>query len=196
MPTPFQVPEYDKAGREFFRRAVNEQMAAKDALFGMIAREEVEELPRNRVALASDELVETAPMTMESAFTLSREATIAGDLSDVSNAIDAAAESGLSSLMPQFFRNLAAVLDAAGQTVDAAGAPFSHDLLLDAIEGVEITFNDDGTPNMPTMFINPGMVKELEALPPATPEQDARFEAIMIRKREDFFARKRSRRLS
>ncbi len=82
------------------------------------------------------------------------------------------------------------------QTVSADGQPLSHDILLDAIEGVEISFEDDGTARMPTLVMHPNMAEKLAALPPATPEQERRFQDIMQRKQEAFFAGRRSRRLS
>ena len=191
----FALPEYERAGREFFGDAVEALMQSKDAIFGMIRSERVDSLPRNRVGLASDRVLETAPMTIESSFALSKSATINGDLDDLLAALDTAAESGLASLMPQFFANLGDICDAAGQTVDASGRPFDHDLLLEALEGVEIAFNADGRPQMPTLVLHPDMADRLAALPPATPDQDRRFAEMMQRKKDEFFARRRSRQL-
>lgn len=191
----FDLPEYERAGREFFGEAMEALMQSKSSVFGMIRTEKVDSLPRNRVALASDQVVETAPITMESGFTLSRSATIAGDFDDLLAALDTAAESGLASLMPQFFANLGEICDAAGQTVDAGGRPLDHDLLLEAIEGVEITFDDEGNAQMPTLVVHPEMADKIAALPPPTPEQDQRFAEMMQRKKEEFFARRRTRQL-
>lgn len=171
-------------------------MSSKSAIFGMIRKERVDSLPRNRVALASDEVVETAPLVMESTFALSRDATIAGDLDDLYAALDAAAEGGLSSLMPQFFANLGEICDASGQAIDAGGRPFDYDLLLEALEGIEISFDADGNPKMPTLVMHPETADRLAALPPPSPEQEARLAAMMQRKKEDFDARRRSRQLS
>lgn len=191
----FVLPEYERAGREFFGDAVEALMQSKSAVFGMIRSERVDSLPRNRVALASDQVLETAPMTMETSFALSKSATINGDLDDLLAALDTAAESGLASLMPQFFANLGEICDAAGQTVDAGGRPFDHDLLLEALEGVEISFNEDSTPQMPMLVVHPEMADRLAALPPPTPDQDRRFAEMMQRKKDEFFAGRRTRQL-
>jgi hypothetical protein len=191
----FDLPEYERAGRQFFGDAVEALMRSKSAVFGMIRTERVDSLARNRVALASNQIVETAPMTIESSFALSRSATIAGDLDDLLAALDTAAEGGLASLMPQFFASLGEICDAAGQTVDAGGRSLDHDLLLEALEGVEITFDAEGNPQMPTLVVHPEMADKIAALPPATPEQEQRFADMMQRKKDEFIARRRSRQL-
>ena len=61
---------------------------------------------------------------------------------------------------------------------------------------VEIDFDDNGEPLMPSLVTNSAMVKRIQELPPPTPEQDAAWKAMMERKRREWNARRRRRRLS
>ena len=191
----FLVPEYEQAGREFFARAVQALMRSKDPVLGMSKFETVQELPQGRITTADGQTVDTAPLAFESQFSLSVHDMLAGRFDDLYVAINDAAESGLTSLMPQLFAQLGEVLDATGQAIDAGGQPLSQDHLLDLIQRVDIEFNDDGSPNMPTLVMHPDMAERLRQLPPATPEQAQRFKDIIDQKRTEYLARRRTRRL-
>jgi len=92
------------------------------------------------------------------------------------------------------FERLNAVTDAAGTTVDADGRPLSHELVLELLETMEIDFDTEGNAEL-ALVGNSDMVRRLQALPPMTPEQEAAFDGLMARKRREFEARQRERRL-
>jgi len=191
----FVLPEYESAGRRFFVDAMHALMRARDPVLGMMHFEMVDSLSMNRVTIASDQVIDTATLTVEASFALSRSDTIAGRLDTFYVALSDAAESGLASMMPQFFSNVSDICDAAGQTVVAGEHEMNLDLLREAMESIEITFNDDGSPNLPTLVVHPTVAERLAELPPPTAEQERRFDEMMERKRREFFDRRRTRRL-
>jgi hypothetical protein len=191
----FRMTEYDAAGRQFFFDAVDALMNATNPLLGQMKHAKVDTLPTTRLTAASGAVMETSPMAVEFDIKFSIPDLISGDPGAIYASITAAADSGLDSFMPQFFQQLSDVCDAAGQTISAEGRPLSHDLLLDLIEGVEIDFSEDGEPRMPTLVMHPDMAEKLRALPPPTPEQEARHRDIVERKLEEYRARGRTRRL-
>ena len=87
-------------------------------------------------------------------------------------------------------------LEAAGQTIDAAGRPLSWDVVLDAFDKMDWDFDETGQPKPKTLFAGPAAAAKLEALPPPTPEQEARFVEMMERKRGEDVARRGTRWLS
>lgn len=111
-------------------------------------------------------------------------------------AMDKAAEQGVSTLMPGVFDYLSKICEATGNVVDAAGRPLTHELILSALEKVEIDFDVNDEPIMPTLVVHPEMAEKLSKLPPPTPAQDAAFRALMERKRGDYRARRPPRQLS
>jgi hypothetical protein len=92
------------------------------------------------------------------------------------------------------FGNLGQVTNFVGNEVDARGKPFSFDLLLETLERIQVEFDDSGEPQLPTLIAPPNVVKNFKRLNP-TPEQNRRYNEIMERKRKDYLAKKRYRKL-
>ncbi|MFP4402386.1 MAG: SNARE domain-containing protein [Candidatus Nanoarchaeia archaeon] len=53
-------------------------------------------------------------------------------------------------------------IDRTGNKINANGKPLSHEFILDTIEKMEISFNDDGTPNMPSLILHPDQLKKIQ----------------------------------
>jgi hypothetical protein len=85
-----------------------------------------------------------------------------------------------------------------GNTIDGGGQRFSAELFLQVIEKIWIEFTADGSPQMPTVHISPNQTDDvkrtIERLE-SEPELKKRFDAIMIKKREEWRAREADRKL-
>ncbi len=196
-PPLFSLPEYELAGWRFFHKTVNALMRSKDPLLRQFEMVEVEELPASRVSL-NEASVDVPPFPVRSLFTVQIDDAIRGEFDSLYIALDDAAHSALASLMPQFFSSLTEVMEATGQTVDATETGFTPEKLIEVLDKVEWSFNDDGTPNLPTLVMSPqAHAKTLEIWEREwTKEHDAQLAALTERKREAYFARRRNRRLS
>jgi hypothetical protein len=88
--------------------------------------------------------------------------------------------------------------DEAGTAVHADGRPFSAKLFIEAIEKMELSFDDHGNWEMPTLVGHPmhtaRITSELARLD-ATPELHTKATAIVNRKREEWRAREARRAL-
>lgn len=91
-------------------------------------------------------------------------------------------------------QSISDVTDRTGNVMDAQGGPPTPDLILDLLEKMSISFDDEGNPQMPTLYAHPEMVDRLLETP-YTEEHERRRQAILARKKEEFFAKKRTRRL-
>jgi hypothetical protein len=105
------------------------------------------------------------------------------------------ADERLSIVMQHFFRAFERTCDAAGTGTDARGKPFSFELYLAGLEKIELQFDRDGQPILPTLVVHPTMAKQLESLPPPTEEQLRAYNDLIERKRKEFNARRRYRKL-
>jgi hypothetical protein len=88
--------------------------------------------------------------------------------------------------------------DEAGTAVHADGRPFSAELFIEAIEKMELSFDDDGNWEMPTLVGHPmheARIKSELARLDATPDLHAQATAIVNRKREEWRAREAGRAL-
>lgn len=86
-----------------------------------------------------------------------------------------------------------------GNVVDGRGRPFSPELLFEALEKMQIDFDDAGNPIMPTVALHPSMFEKVrEKLPEweANPEFTKRHEAIIEAKRREWLDRENRRKLA
>lgn len=84
-----------------------------------------------------------------------------------------------------------------GNVVDGGGKPVNADVFFQVFEKIQIAFDDNGKPQMPTMVIHPHMEKSVRELieEAETPENKAKFNEIMKRKKEEWDAEQARRKL-
>lgn len=105
------------------------------------------------------------------------------------------AQQNLATVKNEMFKGLMEITNATGMSFDAKGQPFSFDHFNDVIERIQIGFDEDGNPILPTAVVSPEMYEKIKNIEP-TPEQINRHEEILLRKKKEYYAQKRSRRLS
>ncbi len=93
----------------------------------------------------------------------------------------------------QLFDLVGKTSDSVGNTVDAKDKNV-WDALYEMVDKMEMRFNDDGSHNH-QLFIPAKLRKKMEENPPS-PEQAQRMEGLMDSKRQNFYATKRTRKLS
>ena len=100
----------------------------------------------------------------------------------------------LEAIGPQFFDKMNVVVEAVGNSVDAGGE-YTYTTYLKAIEQIEISFDEDGKPLMPELYGHPDTIEKIRKCQP-TEEEKNKLLGILERKRREYFAQKRTRRLS
>jgi hypothetical protein len=96
------------------------------------------------------------------------------------------------------FQSISDAVDKIGNVVDGKGAPFSADLFLNAIEKIQIDFGPDGKPRLPTLVVGPSQGPDIQRALESfekDPEQLAKFDKLIEKKREEWLAREASRKL-
>jgi hypothetical protein len=102
-------------------------------------------------------------------------------------------ESFNSQIKKQLFESVSQITDATGNIVDGKGKNF-WDSYIEMINKVEMYFDENGEHNY-QIYINPETAKKLEGAPP-TKEQIGKIESAISSKRDEYNAKKRTRRLS
>lgn len=87
------------------------------------------------------------------------------------------------------FTHISEVSDATGNTIDATGRDFG-DVMLDALEGLELSFDESGDPVLPTIAMHPNTAAKLTGKD-LTPQQKQRMAEILERKKEEHRASQR-----
>jgi hypothetical protein len=107
--------------------------------------------------------------------------------------IDELASKLVSSLMSYMFQSISNVCESTGNKIKAKGG-ISYEHILEMIEKVDVEIDETGQPTT-TIVMSPEMAKEFQKLGPPTPEMEERAKQITEKKRKEYNARKRSRKL-
>lgn len=99
-------------------------------------------------------------------------------------------------MIQSFITNLDKVTQETGNVVNAAGRPLDAGLLYELYESVEISFDDDGNPNLPQLIGGTPQQREVVRRT-MTEDEDfrSRFAALIAQKREYWLARQSDRKL-
>lgn len=105
------------------------------------------------------------------------------------------AEAREKNIMESFIKNMNLITDYTGNVFDNKGAPASVDNLIEMFDKMEIPFNRDGTPKLPSMLTSPSMQESLKSVM-SSEEFKIRFEKVIQKKRNEYYASICHRRLS
>ena len=97
-----------------------------------------------------------------------------------------------------FYEGLKKLSDETGNVVSADGEPFSMDLFFEALEKIDIDFDEAGNPSGLAFVAGPKLypsVAKVIAQAKTDPENDRRYKTIIERKREEWRARESNRKL-
>jgi hypothetical protein len=151
-----------------------------------------EALPVTRITDSTGGELELVPTPVPIEIGIDIAPVIGGDLGGVYAALDAAATQQQEAMEKMVLASMSAITDLTGNKLDVAGQPWSWDHITDAVS--RLPPGDDGEMDI-TLVLHPDDLARLQSLPPPTPAQIARREAMLERKREDWKAQKRERRL-
>ena len=96
------------------------------------------------------------------------------------------------------FEKLSEVTTKTGNIVDAGGQPISHELLLKTLETIQLDFDENGNPLMPTLVVSPQLYEKIKGKIVEwenDPECQKQFDQIMNRKRKEWNDRESNRKL-
>ncbi len=189
----FRLPEYDERARSFAFEAVSAMARERSPLLAQIPSAPVRHVRASRVTGESGEAMSMEPAVLRAEIEMDIRPIIDGDLGEVRAALERVAEEEAQSFTEAFVERMGKISAAAGTSLDAGGRP-SHGLLLEMFERAEIDFDDKGNAEL-ALFGPPSLIRKLQELPPMTDEQQRAWDEMMARKRADFEARTRRRRL-
>ena len=104
---------------------------------------------------------ETSFMSSEVAFEIKMDEIPEMSVNELLRRIDEAAREMAEKMESGFFRAISGILDKKGQTVQQKGEPLSAKSILNVLEKIFIPFNDDGNPEMPTIFMHPNLTESM-----------------------------------
>lgn len=189
----FELPEYISSTGNFCYRTLIALVNAKDPILDQIENDFRDQIHSSRNTIPSGEIVESPPIQLRFEIMLKEEDVIRGSLDALFSALDEAAEKEMPMLMTELFSRFEQLCGATGSRIDAAGQHFNFDLMLDALEKIQIDFDANGKPQLPILVMHPDMAR---SLPTPTQNDEDRLKALIERKRCEFYARQHHRKLS
>lgn len=194
LSSPWVMPrEYEIGGVRWFSGASREMARALHPLLTQVTREELVEGPPPPVegAVPPPEAPTLhRPMAIRHEWTVSIEDVAAFNLEQFLADLHDLADSMGSQMVRGILEHISAVTDEYGNTIDASGRDF-FDVFAEALETIEMTFDEHGRPNL-AIVLNPDTAEKLRDKRP-TPEQEGRINATLQRRKEEWLASRRRR---
>lgn len=191
---PWVIPrEYEIGGVRWFSEASREMARALHPLLAQVTRSELAEGPPPQpdgAPLPSEASSLYRPMAVRHEWTVSIEDVAAFNLDQFLADLHALADAMGGQMVRGMLEHISAVTEEYGNTLDASGRDF-FDVFADALETIDTTFDEEGRPNL-TIVMHPDQMEKLRDRQP-TPEQEARLNAILDRRREEWLASRRRR---
>ncbi|HEX5132094.1 MAG TPA: hypothetical protein VFX92_06370 [Candidatus Krumholzibacteria bacterium] len=132
-------------------------------------------------------------------FTITHEELKDLSVAEIMEKFDKVAEEMAGNLARMMYSTVSRVSEEAGTAVDGCGKPFSFDLFLEALERLEIDFDEgSGKPKMPALVVSPELGAHIRKEMPAWEQKEdckRRFTELMERKRKDWHDREGNRKL-
>lgn len=191
---PWVMPrEYEIGGVRWFSDASREMARALHPLLAQVTREELAEgppPPTEGAPLPDEASSLYRPMAVQHVWTVSIEDVAAFNVDQFLTELHALADSIGGQMVRGMLEHISAVTEEYGNTVDATGRDFA-DAFADSLESMDISFDEEGRPNL-TIVMHPDQMEKLRENPPS-PVQEARIDSILNRRREEWLASRRRR---
>lgn len=189
-----KIPGYDTANAKFIGD-LSGALSAQDSIIGQIPTRVTEH--RGPMRLIVDEQKELDQFTEQIEAILSIEFTMIANTKVEAYIMKlyAWAEAMLAAKFKKMFKTMVETTKSVSNYYDASSQqkPF-WDVFNDMVEGMQMFFDEDGNYNL-DFFLNSETYDRVMKIE-RTPEQEHRFKNILERKKADYFAKKRTRRLS
>lgn len=153
------LPDFPKLKSALARQFADhiEKCVQQDPLLSRIRRVPVFEGDELVVEYASGGEKKTGLENFAYPVVVSKEELIDKGIAAYRERLPAIAEAALRDRKKLLFRRTSEACEEAGTAIDAQGRPFGPGLFLEALERVELDFDENGQPRFPTMVVSPEM---------------------------------------
>lgn len=186
--------DFNQKLRSLLKQRVNQHMG----IFGTIKHYLIKEGDKNIIHRSDGDQEETEITRAESGFTIPLEMIPTLSIQERIDILEKSAQDMAEQISRHGFSVLNRTLTNAGQQVDGHGGPLTAELYLEAIRKIEIDFDQDGMPHMPTLVIHPSMRERVQSVLQQfadNPDYRNQYKEMIEIKRQEWRAREASRKL-
>jgi hypothetical protein len=193
----FRLTEYVQAEVDFIGKSISALSRARGGIVSLIRSEPTNRIGTTRITVDSGEVVEFETAEIAAPMSLSWEDIAATNVEPLLATVDGAAGIHHEELTKWVLQNIEKLATAAGNTVDASGKSL-FESVYEMFEKIELSFEDDGQISKSFAWVmHPDMIDKFKQMErEMTEEQQQKLDALIDRKREEFFARRGRRKLS
>jgi hypothetical protein len=191
LKTFLSLPKYDSAVIQLIRE-VKSGLENLDPILGKMRSVPVAHGGTTR-QVSEPQILETPMKNYSAAISVELDCFRNTDTEEFRDALWKFAEEAIGQMKKHFFDTFPQICEATGNNIDAQGKNI-WDAYLEMIETIEMRFDEDGNHNY-EILVHPDTYKKIQENPP-TPEQLAKGKEIIERKKKEYYAQKRTRRLS
>jgi hypothetical protein len=187
----FIPSEYDAAMLQFLSTGVRALMEALGGPYSWATREVMSQIPDSMPLLDDDGASHSRPIEAISDIVISKDDIVSGDFDGILVGMYAIAVE----LEGQISRAMVAhISENAVRAGNVLSGELSYDAITDWLEDLDFSFDENGNPNL-GFVSTPEAAEEIRALGQPTPEQWARFNEIIAKRRGEWNARRNYRSL-
>jgi hypothetical protein len=186
-------PKLVRARQNRNRETVHSRIRQLSPMIGLIKNHQLFEGQSSAIQREDGKLDETPIHRASGEVTIKRELLFDFSEATVSHHLEEMAEQLARSMSESFLQRMNEVTAETGNIVDAGGKPFSEDIFLDGMEGMEHNFSKDGSWKPPTIIVGSGMAEKLAAAGEISAAGNKRLKTILERKRNEHRRREAAR---
>lgn len=185
--------DYDKSYNEFFGKSVQELMLYLQPILRQVEfrKEENKGIKKYNV---NNEYKETNIKEYEVMCTIDFSTIENTDIEEYLLLVYSVASDYSTQLAKTIIEEIDKTCIETGNTINSEGKELSYSIFLDLLEKMEIKFDDNRNPIKPTLILNPKTLEKLNSINP-TKEELKREQEIYAKKKEEYYAKKHTRRL-
>lgn len=188
------APEYDAATSQWVNDTVRLMMRAIDPVYAALPRESFESVASPTVQFDHGDDLVMQPARLSASLALDVQAMIEGDLEELHIAVESVAQQTVKQIVQHFAATMDAITAQTGNVIDGSAGDWV-DSWIDMLERIDMAFDEDGRPTTSIVAHPDAADRMRERMENMTPDQRTRFSEVMARKKAEFDASRRRRRL-
>jgi len=191
------IPQLEEELETLVSRFVENATRARAPAMGEITRHRLFEGHNSAIVRPNGEEDETEIREFSAESEIPSKTVLYANLDEILQCFLPVAEAMASDHEKMFFEVMRETTKKTGNVVDGGGQPLSHEMILEVLETIQIDFDADGNPRMPTMMISPAMEPRIKELidDPAAKNFEKEQQKIIEKKRLEWRDREANRTL-
>ncbi|WP_370316000.1 hypothetical protein [Sagittula sp.] len=191
------IPQLEEELETLVSKFVENAARARSPAMGEVARHRVFEGHQTAIVRPNGETDDTEFREFSADSEVPSDTILYSSLDEIIKCFIPVAEAMANDQERFFVEIMHQVTQKTGNVVDGGGQPLSYEKILEVLEVIEIDFDANGNPRMPTLMINPALAPRIKEMAdgPSAKEFEKKLKKIIEKKRLEWREREANRTL-